>query len=379
MLSLCHIFSDAKFVDFIFDYFKSDLFINKAIYIGNDNSYKGKYRDSMEFMSYQKSGISSIIKICRKYDVIIFHNLSYVNAVVANRLPSGTKMIWRFFGTEFYSMPQNRLNIFSDKTKDALNVNDFYHMKVRIFENLLILRWAFQLKIIPRDEINRAIKKIEYILAWDKDEYSYVRKHWRDFPKLIELSAWNKFEKKSSLTSKNNNIVIGHSRAPECNHIDIIDFFEDCPPLINLSLVFPLNYGEKGHYYRHLIRRLKSSKLEIQILDKFLPYEIYIEKVVNSKAAIMNSYRQMALGNIFLFLANDVKVYLSEKNPSYNYLRRLGFTVFSVESNLKNDIVNNDLTLEISQAQRNRTIVDDLSDDRRVTEFHNIFYKYLSN
>lgn len=374
MLSICHIFSDAKFVDFSLDYFKSDLFINKAIYIGNDKSYKGKYKNSIEFINYGKNGIENIVKICCKQNIIIFYNLDYYKAVIANRLPNGAKMVWRFFGTEFYSMPQHQLNFFSDKTKEALNINRFYRIKVHIIDILRIFKYTMQLKMTPMAEFNRAINKMKYFLSFDSVEYSNIKKNWKTFPQLIELSVLPKIKKISSLNKKNNNIVIGNSRAPENNHIDIINLFEKCRSKGSSSLVFPLSYGDMGDYYLRLMNRIKSLNLQIQVLDDFLPFDVYAEKVVNAKAAIFNTYRQMALGNIFLFLGNDVKVYLSERNPSYNWLRNLGFSIYSVETNLKNDIINNDLILESTQAERNRSIMDKFSDDHSVVKFHNHFH-----
>jgi len=375
MLSLCHIFSDAKFVDLIFAYFNSDLFVNEGIFIGDGKAYKGIHKDSIEFIDYGESGIARIIKICCKHDVIIFHNLDYYKSIIANRLPKGMKMVWRFFGTEFYSIPEYQLNYYSDRTKDALNINYYYHLRVHIFNFIRIFKYAFQLKRTPIAEFNRAINKISYVLAWDKDEYFHIKKHWKTFPKLIELSALSKIEKRSSLNNKNNNIVIGNSRAPENNHLDIIDLFENCPTKGSFSLVLPLSYGDKGSYYRRLINRIKLSKIEIQLLCEFLPFDIYAEKVVNAKAAVINTYRQMALGNCFLFLGNDVKLYLSEKNPSYNYLRRLGFFISSVETNLKNDIIDEDLTLKPYQAEINRNIMDNLSDNHNVVAFQDNFYR----
>lgn len=379
MLSLCHIFSDAKFVDLTLDYFKSDLFINKAIFIGNCKSYKGIYKNLIEFIDYGKNGVENIIKICCNHDVIIFHNLDYYKSVIANRLPIGTKMVWFFYGTEFYSIPQYQFNIFTDKTKDAMNINRFYHIKIHITNMLRIIKYALQLKMTPMAEFNRAVNKIDYILGWDKGEYSYIRQYWKTFPKFMELTALNKVKKISSLNDKNNIIVVGNSRGPENNHIDIIDIFENNLSAGSASLLLPLSYGIKWPYYFRLIDRIKSSKLEIEVLDNLLPFDVYAEKVVKAKAAINNSYRQMALGNIFLFLGNEVKVYLSERSTSYNNLRRLGFTIFSVETNLKDDIINNDLTLEPYQAERNRSILDNLSDDHNAINFHNNFHKYLSN
>ena len=44
--------------------------------------------------------------------------------------------------------------------------------------------------------------------------------------------------------------------------------------------------------------------------------------------------RQQAMGNIFLSLRNGNKVFMSETNLAYEYLKSFGFIVFSVQRDL---------------------------------------------
>jgi hypothetical protein len=48
----------------------------------------------------------------------------------------------------------------------------------------------------------------------------------------------------------------------------------------------------------------------------------------------MNHYRHQALGNILTSLWFGAKVYLSERSTTYEYLKRLGVVVFSIEADL---------------------------------------------
>ncbi len=379
MLSLCHIFSDAKFIDSSIVNFISDLYENTAVFIGEANTYKGNYGEIIEFVEYhEKNAIDKIVNLCSRHDVIICYNLDYEKTIIVNRLPSDKKIVWRFYGTEFYSLPQQQWNILSDKTKKVLNINRYYNIKEEIVSILRFIKYALKLRRTPIAEFNKAVKKIHYFLSFDKDEYTAIRKYWNDFPEFLEILSIAGFAKQATLNSKkNNNIVIGHSRAHANNHFDIIDLFDEGMVSQNNSLVFPLSYGHKGVYYHRLIDRIKSSKIETHIIEDFFPFDLYVEKIANAKAAIINSYRQMGLGNMFIFLTNNTKLYLSERNPSFKWMTSLGFSIYSVEKDLKKDIEMNNFNLEANIGEKNKNIVNKLSDDGNRLNFQNTFYRTL--
>ena len=117
--------------------------------------------------------------------------------------------------------------------------------------------------------------------------------------------------------------------------------------------------------------------METHIIDDFLPFDSYVERIANAKAAIINSYRQMGLGNMFIFLGNNTKLYLNERNPSFKWMTRLGFSIYSVEKDLKKDIEMNNFNLETHIGQKNKNIIDKLSDDGNRLNFQNTFYRTL--
>lgn len=373
MISLCHVFNDIKFIDASLDRFQSDLFLNKVIFIGNDDLYEGKYKNIIDFIEFKKNGVNKILVICCSADVVLLYNLDYYKSLVVNLLPKRIRKVWRFFGTEYYSLPKYQLTCYSEKTKKALHINAAYHIRASFFQILRVLKYALQLKRTPIAQFNKAIRNIDYFMSFDEGEYNHIKNDWKIFPKFMGITPLRKNERKSHV--KSNKIIIGNSRAPENNHIDIIDLFERCSRKDNYTLIFPLSYGDTQRYYDHLIEKINNIKLCCEIIDQFLPYDVYVEKIANAKAAIINTYRQMALGNIFLFLGNNVKLYMSDRNPSTIWLKNLGFSILSVETNLKNDIDNNNFDLDHHLGENNRKIIDKLSDNENVKYFHRKFYE----
>lgn len=379
MLKICHVLHDSKFIDHTFDLFQSKLFANKAVFLGSEKSYRGKYVDSIYFAGYGKRGVNNFLKICSGYDVVIFHCLDYYKSMIANRLPKKLKKVWFFYGYEFYRMPERLVNYYSSETKRSMNIGRCYRLLVWSFEVLRVFKYIVMFKPPPRVEFDRAVSGIDYFLCYDRQEYLNIKKHWKKFPVFIELSTFKQSEsgkvtKGEGVSGATDQVVIGNSRTPLNNHLDVIDLFEKYLTFDGVSLLFPVSYGKKGKYYKRLMEKIGSSQLNIEILDDFLPYEAYAKKIVGAKAAVINSYRPMAKGNIFLHLKNGVKLYLSEKNPNYDWLKSLGFFVFSIEADLKGDVAVGRLSLEPHQSENNRNIFNKLSDRDSVSDFLNGFY-----
>ena len=82
----------------------------------------------------------------------------------------------------------------------------------------------------------------------------------------------------------------------------------------------------------------------------------------------MNHFRQQAVGTVFSMLWLGSKIYLSESNTLFHYLRRAGIHVFSIEKelNVENQNVFDNLSeLEIKE---NRMILETEIKERTVIE-----------
>lgn len=92
----------------------------------------------------------------------------------------------------------------------------------------------------------------------------------------------------------------------------------------------PFNYGEESSYSEAVLKA--ASKINgIHIINEFLTIEEYSSIFKKAYAFVFNAYRQMAMGNIFIALQNNVKVYLSTQNTAYYWLLREGFKVFPID------------------------------------------------
>ncbi|MCY1532519.1 TDP-N-acetylfucosamine:lipid II N-acetylfucosaminyltransferase [compost metagenome] len=149
------------------------------------------------------------------------------------------------------------------------------------------------------------------------------------------------------------NILIGNSATSTNNHLDVFKILLK----YNLSgkkLIVPLSYGDEK--YKSLIvsagYKYFGSTFD-PVLD-FMPLDQYNNKLSTCGIAIMNHYRQQAIGNIISLLSQGCKVYLSKFATSYPYFKRLGFFIYSVEDDLLTASFNN---LKQEEALQNKLIV----------------------
>ena len=98
--------------------------------------------------------------------------------------------------------------------------------------------------------------------------------------------------------------------------------------LKNNNIVTPLSYGNKE--YANQIEEIGKQEIgkRFMPLTEFLPLNEYQKILQSCGIVIMNHYRQQAVGNVLNALYLGAKVYLSNNNTLYHYLRRIGCHVF---------------------------------------------------
>jgi hypothetical protein len=233
------------------------------------------------------------------------------------------------------------------------------------------LRWikyAMKGRLTPNAEVQKAIKKINYFAWYSREEYDYLKNQVKYLPPFLPYPIGGivpNLERKP--VNIENKILVGNSRAPENNHLEILLILEKtgfCG-----EVILPFSYGIKDSYSEKLKEKVKLMPLNIKFLEDFLPYNEYIDTVTSCSVAVYNSYRQMALGNILISIFNDTKVYLSEKNISYKWFENLGFKIYSIETQLTKDILENNLQLSDHDKITNQQVYNKLTSKNKIDEF----------
>jgi hypothetical protein len=244
---------------------------------------------------------------------------------ILKKIPTQVKVAWVFWGGDLYGRSDVKFNTLAPITKFVVETRNLLKLTNKKIQNN---NWE-----IPRILFNR----VDYCLSDEFEEYEFAKTelgnemnyHWYNYYSLEETLG-NLIDKKT----KGNNIVIGNSATKECNYFDIL-FKVKFLNIKNRKIILPLSYGSP--WIRNYVSKLgKVLFKNLMLLSNFLERDEYNKILLNCNTMIMPHYFPQAQGNIITGLWLGMKVYLSEKNMTYHYFKRIGCYVYSIEKDLKN-------------------------------------------
>ncbi|RAU83292.1 TDP-N-acetylfucosamine:lipid II N-acetylfucosaminyltransferase [Pontibacter arcticus] len=363
MLKILHVVSDDKFIDgHLLRYTTCE---NHIVSLKEEFTYNGKYINSIEWIKPTSESLAALAKKALVFDCVIIYHLDLTKAKLINSLDPNIKVIWHFFGAEVYHMIKYRYDIYSDLTKKALGIKNVFFKKLELnyIETKATIKDVLTGRIRnTEDKISeRAIKRVNFFLAFDYNEYKMLKKKVHYLPEFLALPLTIPVPKVDLSKPKKSGIILGNSRSPSNNHLDILDIL--LASNNKIPLIIPYSYTPGNETYGNELKsNLMSLPNPYELLEDFIPFNEYVNLIGNCSTAVFNSYRQMALGNVLISLINGVKVYLSVKNPSLKWLKNLGFIIFSIEGQLEDDLKNNKLQLSLADCMHNRALYNKLND-----------------
>lgn len=148
----------------------------------------------------------------------------------------------------------------------------------------------------------------------------------------------------------------------------------------NIMIYVPLSYGNDYHSakmnYTESIKQYVASEFpdkKYQILTKLMPQNKYTKLLTEFDIGIFPADRQNALGNINKMLYMGKKVYLSNKNPLYDFFVSKGFEIHDVEE--LNDTSYEEFIRPISVEYPNPWLKDFYSSDGSARLWQKVFDK----
>lgn len=380
MYKIIHIHNDLKFIDET-AIFENPVFINEVVILGKKGRYKGKYKETATYLKPSRSNINWLIEHCKDADMVVLYNLCLIKSFIANHIAADVKIAWRFFGHELYRY--NIAFLQSDLTKEMLEPDEHSLTVGRkgLKNSLYSLRNLIRPKSFKLDttydyEFTKAMNRVDFFLWHYKQEYEYLRQSWPNLPQLINLPTFNNHLSHSN-SQKNNMIILGNNKNPLNNHFDILNVLLSSKNFYKYELNIPFSYGSETNYSVKLREKVKNYK-NIILSEVFLPIDEYELMFKKASAIVINSFRQTALGNIFLALQKGVKVYLNKKNIIFTILASQGLLVYSVDQ-LYDDLENNNICMSSEQAEHNLGIMHKLSKSNSVALFQRRIHSVLTD
>lgn len=338
--AIVHIATDEKFIDAAYDIFELAYpHKNQFLILSNQGSSDIRYLSEDKiyyFIDLATDFIKEVEEFSKEACLIVFHGMTYHQALLVKEIKKkNKKYLWTVFGAEVY----NNEKIFRYGSVGKKTYKEFVFNFKKWAKD--VFRPYYYLIVKAKDEPKKVIldsfPKMDYVGILYKEELdNYLSlgivkpevKHikFTYYPLDIVLNSQSRFVNAD-------NILFGNSASYTNNHLEAIELLKNLD-LKHHKIVTPLSYGNK--YYADKIIKYGNEILgsNFESLTEFLKLSEYQKVLQSCGIVIMNHYRQQAVGNVVNAIYLGAKVYLSNKNTLYRYLKRIGCHIFSIEEDL---------------------------------------------
>ena len=324
---ILHLLTDEKFTDYAIQQFSAPEMKSEFVLIPyNQTMGLVKLIDKCKVITFPSPEFKELLESLGKYTGIIIHGMFCPRwqELILKWAPQGVKVAWVFWGGEIYLRPEITDTRYGTITRFMERV----HSIVRYNGS------KPSLYILPF----KLFQRIDYCLTGEQEEYEYA-KQFLNHPTLKHL--WYTYYDMNatigalkSETCNGNNVIVGNSATIECNYFDVIPKLRKYLQK-NQKVILPLSYGTP--WIMNAVTKYANFWLgkHSWVLSEFMEREKYNRILQSCSTMIMAQYIPQAQGNILTGLWLGMRVYLSEKSIAYRFFKRLGFVVFSFESEFK--------------------------------------------
>ena len=343
MEKILHISEDEKFIDMGINAFELAYpSCNRLIIIKNDNDVKHvSFKNRKVINKNELASNLNKLSLWQDVDVVVLHSL-FMNKII---IPEGIRVIWLGFGFDYYDFIVNdNSELLSAKNIKLLNGNSNSDLSLR--EKIKkILKTVLLVKKLRKKQKIKIIERVDIFCPVLTTEYGAM--HW-PLTKKPKLMDWNygtmedNWAKIESNSLNGTNVLLGNSATKTCNHIDGIDLINELEAFHG-KLIIPLSYGDKS--YRELVKGYLQAnfKGDVLVLEDFMSFDEYLMTISTCSFVVMPHKRQQGLGNIIVLMNLGAKIFLDKENLLYDYLKKQGFIIFTLED-INEHNFNNKLT-----------------------------------
>ncbi|WP_276369977.1 TDP-N-acetylfucosamine:lipid II N-acetylfucosaminyltransferase [Chryseolinea sp. H1M3-3] len=323
---------------------------NKIVVRTNEEKLKN-IKHALPFAPLYSKRFASLVGDTAHYKKVFIH---YFTPLLYRWVATHTfqELNWMIWGGDLYN-----LSSLDELCYEPLTLNNYVRQDWSAQTKL------YNLKVLltQRPFQKKAYSKVKNILTWMTEEYKFALDH-------LPINADHKFffyenqlpygrldgVIRSSGSSDKLSLIIGNSGSPTNNHLDAVKFLEDSK--ISADLYFPVSYGD-ARYISFLKKNIKFSFGRVEFIERFMPFDEYLNFIVSADGLVMNSTRPQGYGNILMMMYIGKPVFFNSKNISLPDLNAAGLKWFSLESlksleTLKNDAGNKVAVMNLLSHER---------------------------
>lgn len=296
-------------------------------------------------------------KTIGKNDLVVFHSLAEVFFPIALAVKKKVPKVWFCFGYEIYNDRHfySENTSFDRLTRVRFGVSDLpLSVKVKEFVHRILRKLNPRTPLSVIETKRKAISRMDYLCSSFAEEQAAIQKLIKQTKK--PFSFWyypieNMVDVNREPATEKPDILVGNSGHATGNHLDVFEKIK-AYDFTGRKIVVPLSYGNRSYIDAILPDGKAMLGSHFHPLTEFYALEDYNKILDRCGVAILNCRRQQALGNTIALIWLGSKVFLSEKNPFFHYLRRICVTVFSYESDLNETSCN--VLLTADEIRQNR-------------------------
>ncbi len=361
---ILHLASDEKFINsanYLFEKIlpQSNLFIIPKSRFSRDFRYVTP-NINIKRVYFGGTLIKKLSRLTNAFDCVFLHGLTEINGNVFLLAKEKNKFIGILWGAELYTE--------DNFPKEYLLGNKTAQIKLPIpdpsFAEKMkekIRRLVYHNDINLKDASKLTALNLRYLCVPYKEEFDFFsdKKIISEDCNQILFSYYPLefiLKGNESETVTGNDILVGNSASSSNNHIEAFDILQNLETG-ERRIIVPLSYGNSQYadYIEGYGKKLFNTYF--LALRKFMPLSEYTKFLVNCGIVIMNHYRQQGFGNVVALLYLGSKLYLNESNTIYQYLKRIGVKIFSIEKDLKTENKSVFLNLTKQEIENNRSIL----------------------
>lgn len=363
---IIHFCEDEKFINSAYSQF-GKISQNNIIYVYGTDGVESLIHINKTHRIKIVANIKEEFIALKENSILVLHGLPDYVSQYLNHIPKAITVIWLIYGYEIYNDPYfYSANKLLDKHTRARFKQNEISFKKQVKEVV----WPLYRKInsslyytSKEIKINN-LKRVDFFGFGYKEEYeSIIAKlgFRRPFFDFMYYPLEYIVDKNQPYSVDRKTILIGHSGFPSVNHIDVFKKLEETK-ITDQQLIVPFSYGDRK-YISAVTSLLTLKNNHIEVITDFMPIEKYNHLLSSVKIAIFNMRRQQAIGNIIALLYNGAKVFLSEKNTFFHFLKRHCLFIYSYEKDLNTLELKSGLSSQ--QIEANRTILRNLFNEEK--------------
>lgn len=347
---ILHLLTDDKFTDYVIAQFKAPEMLSEFVLIPSNNAMSLVSDTDHCRIIYQGSAdFEALLNNLDQYCAIVMHGMFWGRwqTSILQRVPDCVKVAWVFWGGDVYGRHDIR-NIFYTPISKFLNRLHSRKTKAKVDSS-----WEIPLDLYRRVDycITSLYEEFEFANHYTKAPFKHFWYSYYSIEDTIGDALLNN-------RVKGNNIWIGNSAALNNNHIDVLWHLWKEGLLRKFKcdkVIMPLSYGEP--WVRNMAKKVGAMLFgkRLQTLEQYMPRNEYNSLMLSCSTMIIGYLEPAANGNIMTALWLGMRVYLSEKSMAYDYYKRIGCHIFSIEHDLNRKNKDCFSQLPIEEMTQNRT------------------------